>query len=67
MLAVMRHTVLLVLGFVLVVVVACGDGSQIADTPTPETKVVSNAMVEATAQAMPTITPVPQTVRPILR
>ena len=63
MLTAIRHTAVLVLGLMLVAVVACGGGSQTADTPTPETKVVAKAMVEATAQAFPTATPVPQTVR----
>jgi len=53
MLTAIRHTAVLVLGLMLVAVVACGGGSQTADTPTPETKVVAKAIVEATAQAFP--------------
>ena len=55
--------IILLLAVWMLLVVACGD-TQTADTPTPGAKVVAKAMVEATAQAFPTATPVPQSVRP---
>jgi hypothetical protein len=54
---------LLLLSVVFILLGACGGGSQVV-APTAGAEVVSNAMVEATAQATPTITPVSETVRP---
>ena len=48
MLAVLRHTAVLVLALLLVVVAAaCGGGNQIADTPNPEAKVVADEITRA--------------------
>ena len=55
---------LLLLTALILLLVACGGGTQTADFLTPVPKVVAKAMVEDTAQAVPTATPVPQTVRP---
>ena len=64
MLAEIRNTAVLVLGFVLVAV-ACGD-IRTADTPTPEAKVVAKVEVEpshtpTTASIPPTATSIPPT------
>ncbi|MCX8252312.1 MAG: hypothetical protein OTJ98_10735, partial [Dehalococcoidia bacterium] len=59
----LKSTPLLLLSVVFILLVACGGESQVV-APTPEAEVVSNAMVEATAQATPTITPASQTVGP---
>ena len=47
----LKSTPLLLLSVVFILLVACGGGSQVV-APTPEAEVVSNAMVEATAQAI---------------
>ncbi len=68
-----RHKAVLVLGFVLLAVVmpACGGGSQTADIPTPEAKVVAKTIAQPTAtpeltatEVSPTPTQVPPTATP---
>ena len=50
----MRHTAVLVLGCVLLaLLIACGGGSQTADIPTPEAKVVVEAGIEPTPKNGP--------------
>ena len=59
----LKSTPLLLLSVVFILLAACGGGSQVV-APTPEAEVVSNAMVKATAQAIPAITPASETVGP---
>ena len=58
-----RHKAVLVLGFVLLAVVmpACGGGSQTADIPTPEAKVVAKTIAQPTATPTAASTQVPPT------
>ncbi len=56
----LKLTILSLLPVALMSLVACGEGSQIADTPTPETKVVAQpSPTQESPKPEPTKTPTP--------